>query len=171
MTPLTKPTSCQTAKPQDNLRISAAFNLKMGVFTRLAQATYLVNQALKFLSSLPPPGDPKDTVDIAKDTAQLRRTIWALISVTKSEFDAHDLATCCQTAVSYWYVILMWKSMIIVDLCLVPYCYFKMLIGGACVSLQLKTLTNTCLQSRNVSWETWHAWHFVSVKTRKKGCA
>ncbi|KAL6828040.1 hypothetical protein V8C40DRAFT_243366 [Trichoderma camerunense] len=99
-----------TAKPQDNLRISAAFNLKMGVFTRLAQATYLVNQALKFLSSLPPPGDPKDTVDIAKDTAQLRRTIWALISVTKSEFDAHDLATCCQTAVSYCAILLLQEA-------------------------------------------------------------
>ncbi|UKZ50454.1 hypothetical protein TrVGV298_004717 [Trichoderma virens] len=95
----------QTAKPQDNLKISAAFNLKMGVFTRLAQATYLVNQALKFVSSLPPPSD-SDTVDIGKDTAQLRRTIWALISVTKTEFDAHDLATCCQTAISYWYVLL-----------------------------------------------------------------
>lgn len=79
----------------------------MGVFTRLAQATYLVNQALKFLSSLPPPGDSKDTVDIAKDTAQLRRTIWALISVTKSEFDAQALVTCCQTAISYWYVMLL----------------------------------------------------------------
>ncbi|KAL7954708.1 hypothetical protein V8C34DRAFT_317041 [Trichoderma compactum] len=88
--------------PQDNLRISAAFNLKMGVFTRLARAIYLVNQALKLLSSLPPPGDPKDTVDIAKDTAQLRRTISALLSVTKSEFDAHDLATCCQTAEAHW---------------------------------------------------------------------
>lgn len=164
-----KPTPFQTAKPQDNLRISAAFNLKMGVFTRLAQATYLVNQALKFLSSLPPPGDPKDTVDIAKDTAQLRRTIWALISVTKSEFDAHDLATCCQTAVSYWYVMLTGESIIIVDLCLVPYCYFKRFIGGACASVQLKTLTNTCLQSQNVSWKIWHAWHSVSAKTRKRG--
>ncbi|KAK4081282.1 transcriptional regulator family: Fungal Specific TF [Trichoderma aggressivum f. europaeum] len=96
-----------TAKPQDNLRISAAFNLKMGVFARLAQTTYLVNQALKFLSSLPPPGDPKDTVDIAKDTAQLRRTITALLSVTKSEFDAHDLATCCQTAISYCAILLL----------------------------------------------------------------
>lgn len=171
MTPLINPAPFQTAKPQDNLRISAAFNLKMGVFTRLAQATYLVNQALKFLSSLPPPGDPNDTVDIAKDTAQLRRTIWALISVTKSEFDAHDLATCCQTAVSYWYVKLAGKSMIITNLWLVPYYYFKMLIGGACASAQLKTLTNTCLQSRKESWKTWRAWHSVSVKTRKKGYA
>lgn len=92
----------QTAKPQDSLKISAAFNLRMGVFTRLAQATYLVNQALNFLSSLPPQGDPNDTVDIGKDTAQLRRTIWALISVTKTEFDARIMATCCQTTISYW---------------------------------------------------------------------
>ncbi|KAL7952122.1 hypothetical protein V8C42DRAFT_306210 [Trichoderma barbatum] len=96
-----------TAKPQDTLKISAAFNLKMGVFTRLAQATYLVNLALKFVSSLPPQGGTNDTVDIGKDTAQLRRTIWALISVTKTEFDAHDLATCCQTAISYCAILLL----------------------------------------------------------------
>lgn len=76
----------------------------MGVFSRLSQATYLANQALKFLSSLPPHSDTNNAVDIGKDTAQLRRTIQALISVTKTEFDAHDLATCCQTAISYWCV-------------------------------------------------------------------
>ncbi|KAL7930697.1 hypothetical protein V8C35DRAFT_311975 [Trichoderma chlorosporum] len=96
-----------TAKPQDNLKISAAFNLKMGVFTRLAQATYLVNQALNFISSLPPQGDVDNTIDIGRDTAQLRRTIWALISVTKTEFDPHDLVVCCQTAISYCAILLL----------------------------------------------------------------
>ncbi|KAL6874729.1 hypothetical protein J3F83DRAFT_728478 [Trichoderma novae-zelandiae] len=96
--------SLQTAKPHDTLKTSAAFNLRMGVFARLAQSTYLVNQALKFLASLPPQGEENDSIDIGKYTTQLRRTIWALIYVTKKEFTAKDLATCCQTAISYWHV-------------------------------------------------------------------
>lgn len=74
----------------------------MGPFARLAQATYLVNQALNLLSSLPVEDGEIHSIDIGKESAQLRRTIEALISVTKTEFDFRDLVTCCQAAVSYW---------------------------------------------------------------------
>lgn len=74
----------------------------MGPFARLAQATYLVNQALNLLSSLPTQDEGVESVDVGKESAQLRRTIEALVSVTKTEFEFRDLVTCCQAAVSYW---------------------------------------------------------------------
>ncbi|KAM0521351.1 hypothetical protein ACHAPE_002831 [Trichoderma viride] len=91
-----------TARPQDNIKISAAFTLRMGPFTRLAQATYLMNQALNLLSSLPTEDEEVDSFDVGKESAQLRRTIEALVYLTKTEFDFRDLVTCCQAAVSYW---------------------------------------------------------------------
>ncbi|PNP42338.1 hypothetical protein TGAMA5MH_06020 [Trichoderma gamsii] len=91
-----------TARPQDNIKISAAFALRMGPFARLAQATYLVNQALNLLSPLPIEDEEVDSFDIGKESAQLRRTIEALVYLTKTEFDFRDLVTCCQAAVSYW---------------------------------------------------------------------
>ncbi|KAL6890493.1 hypothetical protein GGI43DRAFT_425599 [Trichoderma evansii] len=96
-----------TARPQDNIKISAAFTLKMGPFARLAQATYLVNQALNLISSLSAQDEEVDSVDVGKESAQLRRTIEALISVTKTEFDFRDLVTCCQAAVSYCSILLL----------------------------------------------------------------
>lgn len=74
----------------------------MGPFARLAQATYLVNQALNFLSSLSTEEEGIDSIDVSKESAQLRRTIDALVSVAKTEFDFRDLVTCCQAAISYW---------------------------------------------------------------------
>ncbi|KAH8123007.1 hypothetical protein FP744_10007147 [Trichoderma asperellum] len=96
-----------TARPQDNIKISAAFSLKMGPFARLAQATYLVNQALNLLSSLPTQDEGVESVDVGKESAQLRRTIEALVSVTKTEFEFRDLVTCCQAAVSYCAILLL----------------------------------------------------------------
>lgn len=74
----------------------------MGPFARLAQATYLVNQALNLLSSLPTQDEELDSFDLEKESAQLRRTIEALVYLTKTEFDFRDLVTCCQAAISYW---------------------------------------------------------------------
>jgi hypothetical protein len=74
----------------------------MGPFARLAQATYLANQALNLLSSLGTEDEEVDTFDVGKESAQLRRTIEALVFLTKTEFDFRDLSTCCQGAISYW---------------------------------------------------------------------
>ncbi|KAM0449469.1 hypothetical protein ACHAO4_007487 [Trichoderma viride] len=106
-----------TAKPQDNIKISAAFTLRMGPFARLAQATYLVNQALNLLSPRPTQDEEVDSFDVGKESAQLRRTIEALVYLTKTEFDFRDLVTCCQAAVSYSAILLLqeyhWRRMCI----------------------------------------------------------
>ncbi|UKZ67948.1 uncharacterized protein TrAtP1_009106 [Trichoderma atroviride] len=96
-----------TARPQDNIKISAAFTLRMGPFARLAQATYLVNQALNLVSPLPTQDQQVDSFDVGKESAQLRRTIEALVYLTKTEFDFRDLVTCCQAAISYCAILLL----------------------------------------------------------------
>ncbi|KAL7920330.1 hypothetical protein ACQKWADRAFT_298711 [Trichoderma austrokoningii] len=104
-----------TARPQDNIKISAAFTLRMGPFARLAQATYLVNQALNLLSPLATEDEGVDSFDVGKESAQLRRTIEALVYLTKTEFDFRDLVTCCQAAMSYCAILLLqeyhWRRM------------------------------------------------------------
>jgi hypothetical protein len=65
----------------------------MGQTSRLAQATYLLSQALKSLSS------PMSDVGIVFDEiGQLRRTILALIQVTDDEAKVREIEFCSQSA-------------------------------------------------------------------------
>lgn len=77
------------------MRLSAGFELKMGLFARLAQATYLVSQALK-ATSLSASGTPS-----AEDTAQLRRTIFALVQAAGTEAELRQLEYCPQSSICF----------------------------------------------------------------------
>ncbi|RQM07099.1 hypothetical protein DH86_00003874, partial [Scytalidium sp. 3C] len=60
-------------RPEDAFRLGSASVLHMGLFARLAQAAHLVSKALQ------------DARDGETDTAQLRRTLFALISLSEME--------------------------------------------------------------------------------------
>ncbi len=81
----------QTAKPSDAVRISNGFTLQMGSFARQGQATYLLSQALRSIQSLPPAMD-------GDETAQLRRTLLALVHAADSEATIRRLEFCAQSA-------------------------------------------------------------------------
>ncbi len=71
----------------------------MGLFSRLAQATYLVSQALRSVS---PAADSRDTMNGDDDqTAQLRRTLLALVHKADGEGAIRRLEFCPQSALCY----------------------------------------------------------------------
>jgi hypothetical protein len=65
----------------------------MGLLSRLAQATYLLSQALESLSS--PMSDKANSID---EIGQLRRTLIALIQVTDNEAEVRKIEFCSQSA-------------------------------------------------------------------------
>ncbi|KAF7563369.1 hypothetical protein G7046_g707 [Stylonectria norvegica] len=82
--------------PEDAVKMSNGFTLKMGSFARLAQTTYLLSQALRSIS-------PRSVVDEATQddqTAQLRRTLLALVHAADSEAEIRRLEYCAQSALS-----------------------------------------------------------------------
>ncbi|KAH6888444.1 putative fungal-specific transcription factor [Thelonectria olida] len=85
-----------TAKPADVVSISTGFTLKMGSFARLAQATYLVSQALRSLSPAPLECDLPQT----DQTAQLRRTLLSLVHAADRESAVRRLEFCAQSEFS-----------------------------------------------------------------------
>lgn len=84
------------SNPGDGVRISTGFDLKMGSFARLAQATYLLSQALRSIS---PNSGERDASQIDQ-TAQLRRTLLALVHAADSEATIRKLEYCAQSALS-----------------------------------------------------------------------
>lgn len=70
----------------------------MGLFARLAQATYLLGQALKAVKV----GDNRLPGSLGDDTAQLRRTLMSLVSLADKEAKIRELEFCSQSAVCYW---------------------------------------------------------------------
>jgi hypothetical protein len=84
---LTKP---QTVKASDFYTISQAYTLEMGMFSRFGQATYMLSQALDLVS----PEDQRCAMDRNQQMAQLRRTLFALITVSNAEADARELRIC-----------------------------------------------------------------------------
>ncbi|PNP57819.1 hypothetical protein THARTR1_01977 [Trichoderma harzianum] len=75
-----------TAKPSDAFSISQGFSLKMGMFSRLGQATYMLSQALDLVC----PDNHQDPVERDQQIAQLRRTVHALITVSNAEASEHQ---------------------------------------------------------------------------------
>lgn len=68
----------------------------MGSFARLAQATYLLSQALREIK--PTSGEGNTPHD--KDTTQLRRTLLALVHATDREVALRRLELCAQSVLS-----------------------------------------------------------------------
>lgn len=80
------------------MRLSRGFELKMGLFSRLAQSTYLLSQVLNSTSS--PPGR-SSTPDKGEETAQLRRTLLALVKLADMEASVRQLQFCSQSSICY----------------------------------------------------------------------
>ncbi|KAL7960841.1 hypothetical protein V8C34DRAFT_312455 [Trichoderma compactum] len=79
-----------TAKPSDAFSISQGFSLKMGMFSRLGQATYMLSQALDLVCT----DNHQDPMERDQQIAQLRRTVHALITVSNAEASVRELRTC-----------------------------------------------------------------------------
>ncbi|KAL7901102.1 hypothetical protein HDV63DRAFT_365007 [Trichoderma sp. SZMC 28014] len=79
-----------TLKVSDFYTISQAFNLEMGMFSRFGQATYMLSQALDLVS----PDNQQSVIERSQQMAQLRRTLFALITVSNAEADARELRIC-----------------------------------------------------------------------------
>ncbi|KAB5578180.1 hypothetical protein GE09DRAFT_1088782 [Coniochaeta sp. 2T2.1] len=94
-----------TTSPGDAVRLSAGFHLRMGLFARVAQATYLVSQALN-ASSTPLSGVGR-SLATSDDTAQLRRTIFALVKTADTEAIVRQLEFCPQSSICYSAILLL----------------------------------------------------------------
>lgn len=88
----------QTAKSSDAVKISNGFTLRMGNFARIAQTAFLLSQALRAVrASADLPGDGEAEPD---QTAQLRRTLLALVHAADNEGWIRRLEFCAQSALS-----------------------------------------------------------------------
>lgn len=73
----------------------------MGAFARIAQATYLLTQVFQSINS-PALNIADPAASFKETTAQLRRTLRALVQATEEEVSIRQLAFCCQAAICYW---------------------------------------------------------------------
>ncbi|RFU73220.1 fungal specific transcription factor, partial [Trichoderma arundinaceum] len=92
------------AKPSDAVRLSAGFHLKMGFFARVAQATYLLSQALNSTLS---PFHVGQIHARCVDTIQLRRTLSALVKTADTEAAVRQLEFCPQSSICYSAILLL----------------------------------------------------------------
>ncbi|VUC29718.1 unnamed protein product [Clonostachys rosea] len=92
-----------SSTPGESIRFSAGFNLKMGSFARLAQATRLLSQGLRSISLSASKGD----VPQPDETSQLRRTLLALVSVVDREATVRKLEYCAPSALSLSTILLL----------------------------------------------------------------
>jgi hypothetical protein len=84
-----------TAHHDSAVTISTGFTLQMGNFARMAQSTFLLSQALRAIKSEIPHADGN-----SDETAQIRRTLLALVHATDSEATLRKLEFCAQSALS-----------------------------------------------------------------------
>ncbi|TFB00150.1 hypothetical protein CCMA1212_008224 [Trichoderma ghanense] len=78
--------------------LATANSYHLGLFARFAQAAHLLSQVLHHVS------------EQSNETAQLRRTIFALINVSKIEASMRRLEYCSQTAICYSGILLLDSS-------------------------------------------------------------
>ncbi|KAL7942607.1 N-terminal binuclear Zn cluster-containing protein [Trichoderma barbatum] len=86
-----------TCRPEDSYTLGSASALDLGRFARFAQAAHLLGQVLRHVAE----GSTES------ETAQLRRTIFSLVSVSKLEAHLRQLEFCSQTAVCYCGILLL----------------------------------------------------------------
>ncbi|KAL3492777.1 hypothetical protein BJX62DRAFT_235936 [Aspergillus germanicus] len=105
-----------TANPRDADTISQASTYEIGQFRRLAQATYLISQVLVTIRSRPIAPDSHSHnynytnttgLSIPMETAQLCRTLDALVRANETEATIRNLAFCCQSLVSFSGILLL----------------------------------------------------------------
>jgi hypothetical protein len=89
-------------KPEDASIISTGFTLKMGVFARLAQATFLLSQGLQLMKDKA----MEDEAARPDKMAQLRRTSLALVHTADAEATARRIEFCAQSGLSLRLVLL-----------------------------------------------------------------
>jgi hypothetical protein len=98
----------QTSKPEDAVKISTGFSLQMGIFARMTQATYLLSKAIQSIQArarAPQLDDDMSTDDDNDDkTAQLRRTLLALVHTADKEATVRRLEYCSPSQLSLRYV-------------------------------------------------------------------
>ncbi|OPB40547.1 hypothetical protein A0O28_0006260 [Trichoderma guizhouense] len=82
--------------PSSAVSISTSFSLKTGLFSRLAQSTYLLGEALKVIKTQ---NDIEGSAAGVEEVAQLRRTVLALIHLSDSESKLRGLQFCPQVSV------------------------------------------------------------------------
>ncbi|KAL5338121.1 hypothetical protein BJX70DRAFT_217487 [Aspergillus crustosus] len=103
-----------TTRPEDTVQISQAFTLRIGHFSRLAQAIYLISKVLAIIRTSPAVFNDANA-SLPPETAQLCRTLEALVRANEMEVTIRKLAVCCQSLVSYSGVFLLqqhfWEQM------------------------------------------------------------
>lgn len=77
------------------------FIFKIGHFGRLAQATYLISQALAITRSRSSVSNTRNESITLPETTQLCRTLEALVRANEMEITVRRLAFCCQSLVAY----------------------------------------------------------------------
>jgi hypothetical protein len=70
----------------------------MGFFSRVAQATYLLSQALKAVSLA---ANDQDSAAQADETEQLRRTLLALVHLSDAEATIRRLEFCTPSSICF----------------------------------------------------------------------
>ncbi|KAJ5726108.1 uncharacterized protein N7483_007465 [Penicillium malachiteum] len=99
-----------TTQPDEAVPMCQGFIFKIGHFGRLAQATYLISQALAMIRSLSVVSIARNESIISPETTQLCRTLEALVRANEMEITVRRLAFCCQSLVSYSGVFLLQDS-------------------------------------------------------------
>ncbi|KAL7801848.1 hypothetical protein V8C43DRAFT_312761 [Trichoderma afarasin] len=103
-----------TFRPEDAITISAGFNQKTSLFGGLAQATYLLGQTIKSISSFPSPYGGSQAIRFEEHTAQLRRTLHAYVQMVEKWTAVRKLQYCPASAICYIALFLLqdhhWKQ-------------------------------------------------------------
>ncbi|KAH0533221.1 hypothetical protein TsFJ059_001813 [Trichoderma semiorbis] len=101
-------------RPEDAITISAGFNQKTSLFGGLCQATYLLGQTIKSISSFLSPYGGSQAIRFEEDTAQLRRTLHAYVQMVEKWTAVRKLQYCPASAICYIALFLLqehhWKQ-------------------------------------------------------------
>ncbi|KAL6805373.1 hypothetical protein J3E68DRAFT_441833 [Trichoderma sp. SZMC 28012] len=101
-------------RPEDAITISAGFNQKTSLFGGLCQATYLLGQTIKSISSFLSPYGGNQAVRFEEHTAQLRRTLHAYVQMVEKWTAVRKLQYCPASAICYIALFLLqehhWKQ-------------------------------------------------------------
>ncbi|KAL7932984.1 N-terminal binuclear Zn cluster-containing protein [Trichoderma chlorosporum] len=89
-----------TYQPEDFCTLGSTNTLDLGRFARFAQAAHLISQVLRHVAE----GSSES------ETAQLRRTIFSLVNISKLEAHLRRLEFCAQTCVCYSGILLLEAS-------------------------------------------------------------
>ena len=81
--------------------ISSGFFLEMGLFARLAQATYLLDQVLQILRRHDSDESEWNLLVFEDETSQLRRALLAFLATTELEAEIKEIPFCSPSAICY----------------------------------------------------------------------